>query len=386
MTDWRIIICQATTGLVVDELVPMGDPDWEREIGAKGSWGCDLRLGDAPNFQDSTLSYVTSGAFFWMVVYGDFPVQGGMPTSATFTQKTQTLRVEGAGIGALFDSRVARTPNGSPETITASGNNWTISNTTQRAYMRELVVKSLGDSDSGATLPFRVNDGEGETGTVTRTVNAYDFGSVWKKLTDETDNQGASEFVFTPYYFTTAGAPSYGFELKLGAPTLGDAGLEAVWELGAAFGTIDVDYNLSVPRPHRSWAKGSGDGAAAVVGYAENTADLQAAGVPYADYVDTTHNDATIKATLDGYAAATLSEFSVPLETWTAEVRVDGRNAQGVQVSPALGEWVEGDAPLLRVTDHPTIPNDSYRRRIVGMSNGSVAGLVKLKIQPTPLA
>lgn len=386
MATWRVLVCQARTGVVVDELLPLGDPDWETEIGQKGSWGVQLRLGEAPNFKDSVLDYVTSGAHLWVVCWGSFPVQGGMPTSASFEQSTRTLHVSGAGIGALFDNRVSRTPNGTPATLTAAGNNWTMTNTTQRAYMRELVVKSLGDSDSGASLPFDVSDGAGETGTTTRTVNAWDLNQVWKLLTDETDNNGGCEFIFRPYAFDTAGAPSIGFALRLGNPALGNLALDAAWELNAAFGNIDVDYNLSIPRPHRVWAKGSGDGGAAIIGYAENTATLQAAGVPYADYVDTTHNDASIKATLDGYAAAILNEYSVPKTTWNAEVRIDGKNDRGVQISPELGSWVEGDMPLLRITDHPVIPDGSYRRRIMGMSNGSAPGLVKLKIQELPLA
>lgn len=382
---WRCLITLAHTGQVVDEVQLSADPSWETEIGQKGSWGVELVLG-GPNPKDNVLTYMTSGAHAWILLNDDLPVQGGMPGDGGFNQKERTLSVSGAGILGVLDNRIVRAVGGSPATITASANNYALSGITPRRVLRELVLTSLLDTASGAGLPFDLTDAAAETGTTTRNFAAWDFSSVLKKLNDETDNIGGCEFIVRPYTDFQSGIQFVGWKLALGTPQLGNPALAAVWELGAAFGNIDVDYNMSIPRPHRVWSKGAGDGGAAVVGYAENTAALQAANVIYSDYVDTVHNDATIKTTLDGYAAGILSDRAVPLETWTAEVRIDGKNDRGIQISPALGSWVEGDMPLLRITDHPVIPDGDYRRRITGMSNGSAPGLVKLKIQPQPLA
>ncbi|MFD9893319.1 hypothetical protein ACFWY9_28575 [Amycolatopsis sp. NPDC059027] len=370
---------------MVDEVFLSADPTWETEIGQKGSWGVELYLG-TPNSKDNVLTYMTSGAHSWVLLYKDIPIQGGMPGDGSFSQDKRTLNVSGPGMLGVFDNRIVRAAGASPSTITSSDNNYSLAGVSSRRVLSELVSRSLADSASGAGLPFDTTDGASETGSTARSFAAWDFNTVLKKMNDETDAVGGCEFIVRPYLYFVSGAPYIGWKLALGSPLLGDASLAAVWEFGAAFGNIDVDYNLSIPRPHRVWSKGSGDGGSAVVGYAENSAALQAAGVIYSDYVDTVHNDVGVKTTLDGYASGILSDRSQPLETWNAEVRIDGKNSRGAQVSPELGGWAEGDKPLLRITDHPVIPDGSYRRRIVGMSNGSGPGLVKLKIQPEPSA
>lgn len=382
---WRCLITKAVTGEVVDEIQLCAEPSWETEIGQKGSWSVELALG-GPNPKDNIQTYMKSGAHSWVLLHDDQAIQGGMPADGSFNQKERTLSVSGPGILGVLDNRIVHAVGGSPATITASANNYTLSGITPRRVLRELVATSLLDAASGAALPFDITDAQAEVGTTTRTFAAWDFNSVLKKLNDETDNIGGCEFIVRPFTLFQSGVLYVGWKLALGTPQLGNPALDAVWELGAAFGNIDVDYNMSIPKPHRVWSKGAGDGGAAVVGYAENSAALQAAGVVYSDYVDTVHNDAAIKATLDSYAAGILSDRALPLETWSAEVRIDGKNDRGIQISPALGSWVEGDMPLLRITDHPVIPDGDYRRRITGMSNGSAPGLVKLKIQPQPLA
>ena len=383
---WRCLITESTTGLVVDELALAADPDWSTEIGTKGSWSVDVLLGTGPNTKDTVLSYLTAGRYAWVVVYNNTPIQGGLPASGGYVQKTRTLTASGPGILALFDNRTVRAPNGTPATIASTANNLTIGNATKRRVIRDLIGLSLSDTNSGANLPFDLSDAASETGSENRTFPATDFTSVLRKLTDETDDNQGPEFIIRPYLVAGSGQTFIAWKLAIGTPLLGDQNLNAVWELSAAFGDIDLDYNMAVPIPHRVWAKGAGDGPVTVFGYAENSAALQAAKIPYADYTDTSHTDISDQAKLNSFAAATLAERSVASETWKATVRIDGKNNAGVQISPELGSWAEGDQPLFRVTKHQVIPDGSYRRRIVGMSQGQDAGTVALKIKPTPLA
>lgn len=383
---WRCLITESTTGVIVDELALAADPDWSTEIGAKGSWGVQLLLGSGPNTKDTVLSYLTSGRYAWIVAYNNTPLQGGLPATGSYEQKTRTLTASGNGILALFDNRTTRAPNGSPATIANSANNLTFTNLTRRRVIRDLLANSLADTGSGAGLPFDLTDAASETGTENRSFSAADLTSFLRRLTDETDDNQGPEFIIRPYALTQGGQPSVAWKGALGVPLLGNQNLNASWELNAAYSTIDVDYNMAVPIPHRVWAKGAGDGPVTVVGYAENTAALQALKIPYADYVDSSHTDISDVTKLNSFAAATLAERSVATETWKASVRIDGKNHQGNQISPELGSWSEGDMPLFRVTKHQVIPDGDYRRRIVGMSNGQEAGTVALKIKPTPLA
>lgn len=383
---WRCLITESTTGVIVNELALSADPDWSTEIGAKGSWSAQVLLGSGPNTKDNVLAYLTSGRYAWIIAYNNFPLQGGMPASGGYEQKTRTLTASGAGILSLFDNRTVRAPNGTPATIASSANNLALTGLTKRRVIRDLLANSLADSNSGAGLPFDLTDAAAETGTENRSYSAADLTSFLKRLADETDDNLGPEFIIRPYFLLQGGQPSVAWKGAIGTPLLGNQNLDASWELNAAFGTIDIDYNMAVPIPHRVWAKGAGDGPVTAMGYAENSAALQTAKIPYADYVDTSHSDISDTAKLNSYAAATLAERSVATETWKATVRVDGKNDRGKQISPELGSWSEGDQPLFRVTKHDVIPDGSYRRRITGYSKGNESGTVALKIKPTPLA
>lgn len=379
---WRCLIAESTTGVIVDELKPSEQPSWETEICQKGQWGVSLRIGDGPNAKDNVMAYMTSGRYVWIVGYNNLLLQGGLPATGGFTSSTRTLQVSGPGIGNLFENRTVRTANAAPATIANSSNNFGLNNLSKRRVLTDLIYESLRDTDSGASIPFDINDGAGETGTETRRYFGTDLTNFWRRFTEEADDANGVEFIIRPYYLTQT---SVAWKFALGTPLLGDQNLAAAWELSAAYGDIDVDYNMSVPVPHRVWVKGAGDGSVTAFGYAANTAALQAAKIPYADYVDTSHTDISDVAKLNSYATATLAERSVATETWKATVRIDGKNNQGVQISPELGSWSEGDQPLFRVTRHQVIPDGSYRRRIVGMSQGGQPGTVALTIKPTPL-
>jgi hypothetical protein len=385
---WRCLVAETTTGLIVAELNPADAPDWTSEINSKGTWGVSLRLGPEPgaNPKEDTLNYATAGRYAWVIVYNNTPLQAGMPADGGYEQKTRTLSVSGTGIASLFDNRSVRAPNGTPATIANSANNLAITGATKRRIIRELFAQSLADTNSGAGLPFDITDAATETGTESRSYAAADLTSFLRRLTDEADDNQGPEFIVRPYFTAVGGAPAIGWKAAIGSPLLGNQNLDASWELNAAFSTIDVDYNMSVPIPHRVWVKGAGDGPVSIFGYAENSAALQAAKIPYADYVDTSHSDISDVAKLNSFAAATLAERSVAVETWNVSVRVDGKNDQGKQISPELGSWAEGDQPLFRVTKHQVIPDGSYRRRIVGTGKGQQPGTVALKIKPTPLA
>ena len=381
---WRCLITEARTGLVIDELKLSAEPSWSTEIGQKGSWGVELVLGK-DNPKDNALAYMTAGRYSWVVCYNSQPIQGGMPADGGFEQGTRKLSVSGPGILGVFENRIVRAVGGTPATIAASNNNYTLTGVSRRRIIRELVTRSVLDTASGAGLPFDVTDGETETGSENRSYVAADFNAVLKALNDETTDNGGPEFIVRPFLVIQSGVPYVGWKLASGTPLLGNQTLNATWELGAAFGNIDVDYNMAIPIPHRVWTKGAGSGTVSAVGYANNSTALQAANIIYSDYVDTSHGDVSDKTKLDSYSTATLADKSVAMETWNATVRVDGKNQAGKQISPELGSWAEGDAPLFRVTKHPVIPDNTYRRRIVGMSNGE-PGTVQLKIQPTPLS
>jgi hypothetical protein len=378
---WRIIITNTISGAFVDELIPAEQPTFTVEVNTKGSWGTTLALGSPPNTVDNVLAYATGGKHTWTVVWDSYPVQGGSPTDVSYEQAKRTLTVSGPGLGAFFEQREVRNPGGSPATINATANTRTITGYSRRQIMRQLVVDSC--APTGNALPLDVSDGLAEGGTENRVYNGFDFAAVWKKITEEAEALNGPEFVFRPYLLTVGTANYVAFKFALGTPLLGNQTMNALWESNSAFGVIDVDFNAGVFRPHNVWAKGAGDAGAAAIGYATNSTALVAGGYPYASRMNTEHADETKTATLDSYAASDLAEFAVALSTWRMKIRIDGRTTAGAVVSPQLGEFAEGDQPLIRVTRHDVIADGTYRRRILGYTN-SDPGTVELKLAPTP--
>lgn len=376
---YRVLITDTITGAIVDELEPIQQPKFDVEILTKGSWGVDLILNNTTNA--NAMGYALSRKHTWVVCWDSYAIQGGLPASAGFDQASRKLSVSGAGIGSVFDQRTTRAIPGVPATITSSGNSGTFTSFNKRRIVRDLFA--AGTSGTGAGLPIDFTDASGETGSETRTYNGYDFTSWWSRAMDEADSSLGPEFYFQPYITVSGGIRVIYFALKIGSPLLGDQALAAAWELNAAYGAIDLDYNLSIMPPHYTWEKGSGSGGAMITGFADNTTVLNGLGIPYADYAENGHSDVSDPVILNAFASQTAGQLQATQEQWTASVRIDGKNESGVVISPTFGTWNPGDKPLFRITGHPVLADGSYRRRIYGYSDGD-PGTVALKIQPTP--
>lgn len=376
---WRVLITEVKTGIIVDELEPIGAPTFDVEILTKGSWGVELILNNTTNA--NALAYAQSGKHTFVVCWDSYAVQGGLPTSVGFSQKDMKLSVQGSGLGAIFDDRICRTPSGPSSTLTASANNFTFTSYNKRRIVRELFAS--GSNETWSLLPLDLTDATGETGSENRSYTAVDFKSWWAQAMVEAESGGGPEFYFQPYITVSGGNRVVFFALKIGNPFLGNPALDAIWELNAAYGAIDLDYNTGLPRPFYTWAKGSGSGGESVVGWFDNNAAMNALGLPYKDMVDNGNSDIGDKTQLDQIAARVGGQASALQEQWSANARIDGKSESGVVISPTLGTWSVGDKPLFRITGHPVLSDGTYRRRIYGYTN-SDPGTVALKIQPTP--
>ncbi len=154
-----------------------------------------------------------------------------------------------------------------------------------------------------------------------------------------------------------------------------------MWDYGAALTQIDLDVNGSAAPTTRAFVKGSGTERELLVGYATDTTPI-GLGFPAVDHVNSDHTSATVAATLNGYARADLKAFAAPTETWKCSVQIDGLSSRGVTVSPGLGTWALGDAPVFGISGHPWIPDGQYRRRILGYDNDKETS-VSLQLQST---
>lgn len=375
MATWRALIAETVTGKIVSDCTPRDLPKFDRKLTDKGSWTINVVPDDKANAAVDFHTYTDAGKYSWLVMCDDLVPQAGPVVTYQYDENTRNLSVSGTGIQGIFDRRVLRKATGAPDNIVHVGNDLAITSKSLRGIAREIVAANLAQTGYGLPVDVPAT----ETGTSTRTYLGYDLANVWDRLEELSKVENGPELDFRPYL--TSNGNAIRWEMLIGAPKLGNQTSTAVWDYGGALGQIDVDTNGSASPCMKAWAKGSGTERTLIVGYAANSA-LVAQGYPPVDFVDNDHTSVIVKATLTSYAVADLAKLSAPIESWKCTVRVDGTTSAGVSVSPKLGAWSLGDAPLFGLSKHPWIRDGQYRRRILGYGSDTES-TVSLELQTT---
>lgn len=377
---WRALVADTLTGTVRADVVMSAQPQFNRALCQAGTWQVDVIVDEDTNRGVDFHTYTTPGMYSWVVLYGDVPVQGGPVWTYGFTNTTRVLSVAGSGMAGLFSRRVLRNPAGDPSAVSTAENDLAYSGLSLGGIMRQLVADNLAQTGYG--LPIDLP--ETEAGDNVRNYYGYELAMCWDRMTQLSQVINGPEFDLGPVLVNNGA--NVRWPLAIGSPLLGDQATSATWDYGAALSAIDLDVNGSAQPVSRVWVKGSGQDAAMLTGYAENTG-LSARGLPGLDFVDSNHTDDGSQDDLTDYAAQDLADLSTATETWKCSVRLDGLyDRYGVQVSPALGSFSMGDAPQLGVVGHPWIADGTYRKRILGVQQSSTdASSMDLTVGATPL-
>jgi hypothetical protein len=365
MGQWRVAIAETLTGNVVADVTPRDMPSFSRKVTDKGTWTVNVMPEDRNNqFVDLHTLTLDMPKYCWVIAHDELIVQAGPVVTPSYDENTRTLSVTGGGIQSLFDRRVLRNAAGTVSTIASADNTLTLNNLSLRGVAASIVNANM--AQAGYSLPIDVPFPE--SGGNTRTYQGWDLAMVWDRLDELSKVENGPELDFRPYF--VSGANQVRWEMVIGSPLLGDQNSNAVWDYGGALTQIDLDVNGSAGPVTRAFVKGSGSESATLVGYAES-ADMLSAGYPGLDYVDSDHFSVTEKDTLVGYANADIQAFAGPTQTWKCTVYIDGTNARGIPVAPALGTWDIGDRPMFGVYGHPFLADGMYRHRIMGYSDAT---------------
>lgn len=371
-----MLIADTLTGEIKADVAPKGEPSYSRKIGDKGSVGVSVSLDSAPNASVDFHTYTRPGMYSWIVAFGDRIAQAGPVWTYQVSDNDRTLDVSCGGLLSLFARRVTRNPNGHTAIVDPS-EDLTYTGLSLRGIMRQLVADNMAQQHYALPVVLPA----AEAGTAERTYYGYSLKSIADNMKDLSEVINGPEFDFAPEF--TSGGKFLQWSLLIGNPMLGDQQSNAVWDYGAErapVGHIDVDVDGSAAPVTRVWVKGEGTERAMRSGFAEDTS-LVAQGYPATDYVDGDHTTATVQQTLEDYADADLRDFRYPMEKWSCDVHI--AETAGMEHAPALGNWQLGDAPMFAVDRHPWLPRDTYRRRILGYSNGS-ASTITLELSEAP--
>lgn len=374
MGTWRVMVAETVTGNILADVTPRDLPAFSRALTDKGSWTVNVLPEDPANRNLDFHSYTDAGRFSWLIMCDEFVAQAGPVFTYQFDDNTRNLSVSGTGIQGLFDRRVLRNPSGTTDIVHVS-NDLTLNNFSLRGIAREVVIATLAQVGYG--LPIDVP--AAESGANTRTYFGYDLATSWDRLVELSKVINGPELDFKPYIL--ASGNKIRWNLTIGAPKLGDQESLAVWDYGGALSQIDIDVNGAASPCTTAWVKGSGTERTMISGYATDPS-LITLGYPPTDFVDNDHTSVIQQSTLTSYATGNLAKFQAPTESWKCSVRIDGTTTRGVEVSPRLGTWTLGDAPVFGISGHPWVSDGQYRRRILGYSSATES-TVDLELQTT---
>lgn len=205
-----------------------------------------------------------------------------------------------------------------------------------------------------------------EAGSAERNYAFADMKRTGAALTDLSNVEGGPDFAFDAQ--RAPDGLSLLYVMRHGStaqPRIGtDVGSWPVGGLSPITGLKVTDDGSSLASA--AWLTAGKSAGSAILSRALNDALVTDSGYPPLDEVDTSHNDVSVQATLDAYAARLIGYGARPFREVSFSVRADA--------TPPLGQYRPGDTVTLDVPDDHPYLTTSIPVRITSIS-GDEAGL-----------
>lgn len=294
--------------------------------------------------------------------WDDQPITWGIIGDRQDTWTTTSFPVN--GIMSLLAQRIA-IPNSWAADMTAKHtHNTTITGATYADFVIQALQWVM--SKPGGALPIAMPDIV--AGSLTEGVKSWDLSGrkADTVLTTIADYDGGPDIDFRPYWVDDR---HVGLRLTTGTPYVGQD-VEHEWHAFAGGGTVEqLAQTVSAgSMAGRVYAVGAGQDAGTLIQVADDTA-LTAQGWPLTE-ATITSSDESDATRLMAKATTYLKTHRAPLAQWTGVVHAG-------DVVP-LGQFWPGEVTILHVADYPSIPDGTYRLRLMEMS-GDHTDAVTLK-------
>lgn len=321
--------------------------------------GIDIRTRTNP--ADSFIALVNAENVLWAG-----PIWG-----RRYAAQTGSLELSASGMMSILDRRwCSADPRANPVSEAAD---ISLRGLTLRAIAARLVrIGMRSTTGDDGRLPIVFGDLENESGRNERQYFGYDLASIGERLGQLTEVINGPDLHFAPRWRSNQ-RDGIEWQLRAGAPALGQVGAPWVWESGNNLQDVSTDEDGG-GMASLALAPGEGSEREKVIGRAIRTT-LQDSGWPALFQAVTGHTSTKDQATADAYAAEYVRAKHLAVETWTATVDAFSY--------PAIGEWLVGDDCRVIVPDDPWLRGNDFVRRIIGWSyNGGTS--VQLKLSATP--
>lgn len=371
MSGFTAYTCETVTGKVIARLD--GDPaNWRREL--NGLDTAELVLGPGavtPATRDWLRLITTPARTCLLIDYSGTLIWGG-PIWVRDWDGT-ALHLRATGVRSILTRRKAISSFTAPyitQLLQYTG-------LSLSAIAIRLVEVATAAAKSGAPLPL-VLPADTETDsdpTHARSYYGFELGNVSDLIDDLTAVAGGPDTDFVPSWVDSSHAQAQ-WTMRVGtrtAPLL--TGGPWSWDQSTPLSPVqELTYSEDATNlVTRQWGKGAGTDLDTLIGTASSGA-LIAAGYPLLE-AEADYTAATTQGVLDGFVAGDLAAFGAPQIVWG--VQVDGTS------SPVLGQYALGDTAMLRVKDHPWIPDSplaGYSTRIVALE-GAANPTVTVEVQ-----
>lgn len=377
LQDWSVYAFETVTGRMAAEIPFVNTLGYSYAIDDPGTGSVSVPLGGNGMSASDVEELTQPWRWTWAVAYRNFLCQAGPVISEQMTDTQNYTTVTFAGIWKLLSKRLlfpASFAGGNPAT-TADDTAYT--NVTYRQVAKNIVATSI----ARGTLPI-VLPPDDPASTQSCQYYGYDMNLISDALTNLTTLAGGPEIEFRPQW--NPAQPGYlQWVMRIGSPRLGQLGSPWAWDYGVRGAVQQLDFSRDgSSMTFSDYTRGSGSQYTLLVGNGQQLNLVTSGLYPLLEDVNGDHTTVTDLPTLNSYAQQWASTYQSPVDTYTAQVRVDALDVSGTLTgSPTLDQISVGDTATFTLRGHRRIPDAVYTCRITGVANGTAFGTAALTMQ-----
>jgi hypothetical protein len=367
---FQALVGDLRTGKITNR-IPITGCTWQQVINSAGNLTNIGINAAAAELAGTDLYHTTAPAkTFFALQFDQGLLNAGPIWTRGFNMKSARLTLGAAGLWSLFDHRLIMPLLAEPLALGAAQAAVTTYPTSANMSLGDIAagLASQALTHVGGNLPLVMPPAQGRTPGETRTFNGYDLPAVGPKIYELTQVNNGPEVRF-PARFKAGDPTSIEWVMQVGtpaAPNLVQSGADWVFDASVPKSMVsDIDFSEDVTTmATRAWVTGAGSQTGLLLSQADSTT-LTSVGYPLLEVVDNSHNNASIQATLDGYAAQILVTQGRPATVWKITVRNDGAPLEGNPSGPRLGQYQAGDYCVVILGPNPFLPAGPRRARIL---------------------
>lgn len=336
------------TGDRILDLPVKAGASWAAFLNKPDSLSCDLDMRDA---DVQALDIPSSTEPKKTVLFAEDSVTEailawGVISDRTWNNDARALHIEASGAGQYFNQRIIAPPAAATGTIVlpdgsvSAAFDTLIDDVSLGSIGVALVAQAL--SWPGAPTAYVLPAPVADIGRTSGTYRLVDYKKIWPALEDLTKRaDGGPDFAFDARRDSTGLALEY--VMRAGAPFLGS--WIGSWSVGAPESPVT---DLVVKDDGGSlgthiWMQAGRTDSKVLVARVINQTLIDLSGYPVLDFVDTTHTDVTLQATLDDYADENAVAARRLLRDVSFTVKGRPMSLDGQSIGPALGQYRPGD-------------------------------------------